>query len=265
MRNILKQLNFSSKETDVYLAALKLGSSSFTELSKLAGIKRPTTYAILEKLKERGLVSLSKKKGKQIFAAEDPEKLLKLLEEEKEAFVKKEEELKSALPKLKALTKKDTAMPIVRYYEGKENVWNIPEDLARSEQEAWIIAPGKIYDFLGLNRFFKKVTQERKRLGAKANIITDHNPEVIKAWKTNESFRDYRFMPKEIEMNAVVYIYASKISIIFLRDPLTGLTIENEELFKIFKFMFDSLWKELEGKNLPEIRAIEEAQKIKLK
>ncbi len=253
MRQILKQLNFSDKEIDIYLAALKLGSSSFTELSKLAGIKRPTTYAVLEKLKERGLISLSSKKGKQVFVAEDPDKLVRLLEEEKELFVKKEEELKNALPKLKALTKKDTAVPIIRYYEGKENVWNIPEDLAKSEQEAWIIAPGKIYDFLGTNRFISKITQARKRLGSKANIITDHHAETVKAWKMNESFRDYRFVPKDIEMNAVVYLYANKISIIFLRDPLNGLIIENEELFKVFKFMFDSLWKELEGKNLPDV------------
>jgi len=70
------------------------------------------------------------------------------------------------LPKLKALAKKDTAMPIVRYYEGKESVWDIPEDLAK-------------YD---------------------------------------------------------------------------------KELFKVFKFMFDSLWRELEGKNLPDLEQIKEAR-----
>ena len=252
MRQILKRLNFSSKEIDVYLAALKLGSASFAKLAKFAGTKRSTTYEILEKLKEKGLVSFSRKKNKKFFIAEDPEKILRIIEKEKEEVLKKEEEMISALPKLKALTKKDTTVPLVKYYEGKENVWNIPEDLIRSEQDAWIITPGKIYEFFGMNRFIKNIVLKRKRLGTKANIITDHNPENIKAWKMNESFREYRFMPKEIEMNAVVYIYANKISIIFLKDPLSGITIENKELFLIFKFMFDSLWKELEGKNLPE-------------
>lgn len=252
MRRILKQLNFSDKETDVYLAALKLGKGSITELAKKADIKRPTAYVVLEKLKEMGLVSLSKKKGKQIFIAENPEKLLKAVEEEKERIIEKEEKIKEALPKFKALRKKDTTVPLVKYYEGKENVWNIPEDLVRSEQEAWIITPGKIYEFFGMNRFLKNVVQERKRLGTKANIITDHNPENVKAWKMNESFREYRFMPKEIEMNAVVYIYADKVALIFLKEPLSGVIIENKELFLVFKFMFDSLWKELEGKNLPK-------------
>jgi len=253
MRQILKQLNFSNKETDVYLAALKLGKGSITELAKRANIKRPTAYVVLEKLKEMGLISLSKKKGKQIFIAESPEKLLKTIEEEKEKIIEKEEKIKEALPKFKALTKKDTTVPLVRYYEGKEGVWNILEDLVESKQEGWIIATGKIYDILGLKQFTKRIIRRRKQLGTKLYIITDHHPENIKAYKLKGThFREYRFMPETINLNTKVYIYADKVALIFFKEPLSGVIIENKELFLVFKFMFDSLWKELEGKNLPK-------------
>ena len=252
MRQILKQLNFSNKETDVYLAALKLGSGSVSELAKRANIKRPTAYIVLEKLKEMGLISLSKKKNKQIFIAENPEKLLKTIKEEKEKILEREEEIKKALPKFKALRKKDTTVPLIRYYEGKEGIWNIVEDLVESRQENWIIATGKIYDALGLKQFIKRVTQRRKQLGAKLYIIADHHPENIKAYKLKEYFREYRFLPGVIDLNTSVYIYDNKVALIFFKEPLSGVIIENEELFLVFKFMFDSLWKELEGKNLPE-------------
>ncbi|MEA1936521.1 MAG: helix-turn-helix domain-containing protein, partial [Patescibacteria group bacterium] len=252
MRQILKQLNFSNKETDVYLAALKLGKGSITELAKKAKIKRPTAYVVLEKLKEMGLVSLSKQKNKQVFIAENPEKLLKAVEEEKEEIIKKEEKIKEALPKFKALRKKDTTVPLIRYYEGKEEIWNIFNDLIESKQDAWIIATGKIYDVLGLKRFMKNVVQRRRQLGTKAYIISDHHSENIKAYKLKEYFREYRFMPGTIDMNSTVYIYDDKVALIFFKEPLSGIIIENKELFLVFKFMFDSLWKELEGKNLPE-------------
>lgn len=252
MRQILKQLNFSDKETDVYLAALKLGKGSITELAKKANIKRPTTYVVLEKLKEMGLVSLSKKKGKQIFIAENPEKLLKTIEEEKEKIIEKEEKIKEALPKFKALRKKDTTVPLIKYYEGKEGVWNIVEDLVESKQENWIIATGKIYDVLGLKQFTKRITQRRKQLGNKLHIIADHHPENIKAYQAGEYFREYHFLPGTIDLNATVYVYDDKVALIFFKEPLSGIIIENKELFLVFKFMFDSLWKELEGKNLPE-------------
>ncbi len=253
MRRILKQLNFSDKEIDVYLAALKLGKGSISELAKKAGIKRPTTYVILEKLKELGLVSFSVQKKKKVFLVEKPEKLLKLIELEKEKTEEKEKELKKNLPKLKSLIKKETLIPIIRYYEGKEGIWNILDDLIESKKDSWIIAPGKIYDILGLKRFIKNVVQKRRPYGTKAYIISDHHPEIIKAWQEKDIlFREYRFMPKAIELDTIIYIYADKIALIFLKEPLSGIIIENKKLFQVFKFMFDSLWKELKGKNLPE-------------
>lgn len=253
MRQILKQLNFSSKEIDVYLSVLKLGSASVTELAKMAGIKRPTAYVVLEKFKEMGLISLSRKKGKKIFIAEDPEKLLKLLEEEKEALLNKEKELKDSLPKLKALTKKDTVVPIIRYYKGKEGAWNILNDLMNSQHDSRMITSGKAFDILGKKRIEKDVLQKRKQIGTKSYIISDHDPHQVDTYRKKELlFREFRFLPETIDLNSLVYIYEDKIALIFLRDSLTGIIIENKELFLVFKFMFDSLWKELEGKNLPE-------------
>ena len=252
MRQIFKQLGFSSKEIDVYLAALKLGNASFTELAKFAGIKRSTTYEILEKLKEKGLVSFSGKKGKKIFIAEDPEKILRLIEQEKDEVLKKEEDMKDVLPKLKALTKKDTTIPLIKYYEGKEGVWNIVEDLVGSKEENWIIASGKIYDILGLKQFTKRIVQKRRQSGVKLNIIADQHPGNVKGYQANEYFREYRFLPGTINLNSAVYIYENKVALIFFKEPLSGIIIENKELFLVFRFMFDSLWKELEGKNIPE-------------
>lgn len=253
MRQILKKLNFSSKEIDVYLAALKLGHASVAELAKRAETKRPITYVILEKFKELGLVSLSRKKGKQIFTAENPEKLLKLLEEEKETLLKKEKELKNSLPKLKALTKKDTTVPVIRYYKGKEGVWNILNDLMSSQYDSRMITSGKAFDLLGKKRIERDVLQKRKQIGTKSYIISDHDSHQIDTYRKKELlFREFRFLPETIDLNSLVYIYDDKVALIFLKNFLTGIIIENKELFLVFKFMFDSLWKELEGKNLPE-------------
>ena len=253
MRQILKQLNFSEKEIDVYLAILKLGSASVTELAKSAEIKRPTTYVILEKFKEMGLISFSIKKDKKIFIAEDPEKLLQLLKEEREALLNKEKKLKDSLPKLKALTKKDTVVPIVRYYKEKEGIWNILNNIMNSEHDSRMITSGKAFDVLGKKRIQRDVLQKRKQIGTKSYIISDHDPHQIDTYRKKELlFREFRFLPKTIDLNSLVYIYENKIALIFLKDPLNGIVIENKELSSVFKFMFDSLWKELEGKNLPK-------------
>lgn len=253
MRQLLKQLNFSEKEIDVYLAALKVASAPISDLAKISGIKRPTVYVILEKLKEKGLVSLSEKKGKQIFITENPEKLLKIIGQRKDELAEREEEIKKTLPKFKALVKKDTPIPLFKYYEGKEGIWNIVEDLMQSRSEVWLIAPGKIWDIFGLKRMLKNVVQRRRQIGQKAYVITDHHPQMIKLARTiEENIGEYRFMSHAIGLDSAIYIYRNRLALLFYKEPFSGLIIENEELFKIFKFMFDSLWKELEGKNLPE-------------
>ena len=253
MRQILKQLNFSNKEIDVYLAGLKLGKGSITELAKKSGIKRPTTYVILEKLKDLGLVSLSVQKKKKIFSIQNPEKLLKLLENEKEKIEEKQKELKNVLPKLKSLTKKDTLVPTIRYYEGKEGVWNILDDTLQPDQNCWMIVSGKIFNILGVKRLMKEIIQKRAIVGGKGYVISDLHPEEVKLYKENKTYlREHRFLPETINLDSLIFIYADKIALIFLKEPISGIIMENKALFQVFKFMFDSLWKELEGKNLSE-------------
>lgn len=252
MKQILKELNFSDKEADVYLASLKMGSAAVSELAKQAKIKRSTAYVILEKLKEKGLVSLSEKKGKQIFIAYDPEKLLKLVELKKEELAENEEEIKKALPQFEALGKKDSAVPLVRYYEGKENVWNILADMVESREICWIIVPGKFFDVYGKDRMTKKIIQRRRQIGNKAYTISDHHPEEVRLWRLEETdIREYRFLPELKDLDIAVFLYGNRTALVFLREPFNGLVVESKELFNVFKFMFDSLWRELEGKNLP--------------
>lgn len=98
----------------------------------------------------------------------------------------------------------------------------------------------------------------------------DRHPEMInlyKEWleKRNTELVEYRLLPETTDFNTMVYLYADKMAMIFLREQISGLVIESEELFKVFKFMFDSLWKELEGKNLPNAKMAEEAREIQLK
>lgn len=252
MRHILKKLNFSDKEIDIYLAALSLQTATVSKLAKKAGIKRPTAYVILEKLEEKGLVSLSEKKNKQVFLAQKPDKLLKLIEQQKEELAEKEEEVKKTLPDFKALAKEDSSIPLFRYYEGKESVWNIFDDLIASKQDASVIAAGEVYASLGIKRFNRNVVEKRLHFGTEARIIADQHPENLKGWLEKRTIiRNYRFLPKDIKLDTSVYLYAGKIALIFLKGGLSGIIIENEKLFMVFKFMFDSLWRELEGKNMP--------------
>ena len=57
LKNGLKELGFSEKESEVYLAMLELGPAAVQDIAKKAGVNRSTTYVMIESLKRRGLIS----------------------------------------------------------------------------------------------------------------------------------------------------------------------------------------------------------------
>ncbi|MBD3360848.1 hypothetical protein GF366_03535, partial [Candidatus Peregrinibacteria bacterium] len=54
---ILKNLGLSEKEAMVYFSTIKIGTAPVSKIAQAAKINRVTTYDILEKLKQKGLVS----------------------------------------------------------------------------------------------------------------------------------------------------------------------------------------------------------------
>jgi sugar-specific transcriptional regulator TrmB len=54
MKEKLEKLGFSSKEADVYISLLELGSAIVSDVAKKAGINRSTAYVLLESLAKKG-------------------------------------------------------------------------------------------------------------------------------------------------------------------------------------------------------------------
>lgn len=72
MISTLIKLGLSEKEAKVYLAALELAQDSAQNIAKKAGVNRPTTYVILEKLMKLGLANTLEENKKTLFVAESP-------------------------------------------------------------------------------------------------------------------------------------------------------------------------------------------------
>src|SRR5258708_1208986 len=107
----LQTIGLSQKQSVVYTALLQLRKASSYSVAQKSGLKKPTTYVILDELIERGLVSRVPRVKKQLFVARSPE----------EAFGVAEEKLslaKKKLPELLALTKGEKTKVHVAYFEG---------------------------------------------------------------------------------------------------------------------------------------------------
>lgn len=99
----LKSLGFTDKEARVYLTCLKSGPCTVMKLAENCGVKRPTTYVMLKSLMEKELVEIKKVGKKTFFTAAHPQALLRHVQREKEALIRKEKAVSELLPMLEPM------------------------------------------------------------------------------------------------------------------------------------------------------------------
>ncbi len=242
---IFKKLGLSDKEIAVYLALLEHGASSVRNLAALANLNRGTTYDILKKLQEIGLVSFFHKNTKQNFVAEEPERILKLLADREQEFKKAEEKIKQLIPQLKSLQEKGGDKPVTKFYEGLAGVKFILDDVLESLKNQ----PDKnyyVYSAAGVREdvyeAYPDFNKKRIKNNIKANTISispgggTYGMDERKWLKTE----------KKAESNMTyILIYADKCAFISRdshNNPV-GVIIENKMIYETQKILFLQMWK----------------------
>jgi len=122
MKDELKKLGFTDKETSVYLAMIDLGQAVVSDIAKRAGVKRPTAYVILGTLGNRGLVSFTERRGVKLFTPAPVERLIKNLEEEAKRYKKFADMARKLAPKLRSKKSKGGLKPNIQLFEGVEGI-----------------------------------------------------------------------------------------------------------------------------------------------
>jgi HTH-type transcriptional regulator, sugar sensing transcriptional regulator len=240
-----KKLGLSDKETAVYLALLEHGASSVRDLAGVTDLNRGTTYDILKKLQEFGLVSFFHKDTKQNFVAEDPDKILKLLAVREDELKKAEEKVRELIPELKSLQEKGGDKPVTKFYEGRAGIKFILDDILSSLKEIKLSeyyvysAAGVREDVYGAYPDFNK-----KRIKNNIKARTISLSEGGSTYGLDE--RKWLKVEKSSEGNMTyILIYADKCAFISRdsRDNPVGVIIENKMIYETQKTLFLQMWK----------------------
>ncbi len=237
----LIKLGLSDKEAKVYLAALELGYDTVLNISKKAGINRPTAYFILESLQKKGIVTTFEKDKKTYFVAESPDKLVSLLHQQKEDIDQKQKEFENILPEFKALYNLPTEKPTVRFFEGRQGLLSMREDFLKTTDKKI----ESMYCLDDLNKVFtpeenKEFAERRteKKIATYA-IYTAVKGEVIRPKRLGER----RFVPfDKYPVTSDLTIYNNKVAIASLKGKLSGVIIENKEIANTIRSLFYLAW-----------------------
>lgn len=247
INSLLKQLNFSEKESLVYLALLEVGSGKANDLAKKTDLNRTTVYDILETLMQRGLISKYKKGASTFFNALDPKHLLNYLERDKEEKIKEIEKQKSKvselLPQLISLQSLyGKTRPKVQFFEGEKGIREAYEDTLKSKEI--ILAYANVETMhKGLPNFFPEYYKRRTANKIFIRAIIPRNKLSVERSKVNqEEMRDTRFLPEtDMTFSPEINIYNNKILIASWKEKI-AIVIESKELADLQKLTFNLLW-----------------------
>src|SRR6056297_1213179 len=126
----LLSLGLNNKESEVYLAALKLGYCSVQEIAKKANMNRTTVYTHIKNLISRGLMSAVEKAGKVFYLVERPEKLKYIQEQQEKEVARRKNILQKIMPELESIYNVAKNRPSVRYFS-----YENPQELAQVRKE----------------------------------------------------------------------------------------------------------------------------------
>jgi len=237
--DVLEDLGLSEAEAKVYLALLETGQTLAGPIIKKTGLHRSTTYQILQRLIEKGLVSYIVKAGKRYFEAAEPERFLNILKT-------KEEKLLDILPALKKKKELSKLKQEVEVFSGYKGIRTVCDKILEELKDG-----GEYLDF-GVSGLFRDVMgpywdlwQKRKRkYNIKAKCI--FNEELIK--KNPKLLKDYfgeaRFHPKEYSSPTDTIIYKDTVVLfVWTAKPPIAIVIKNKENADGYRRQFQLMWK----------------------
>ncbi len=238
LEEALGRLGIAGKRARLYLAALELGESPVQKVAEKAGVTRTTAYDLLGRLVREGLVSRVDKDGRAHIAAEDPARLLSVLDDRRRTA----EEL---LPELRALHGASSPRPRIRFYEGRDGINTVLYDTlrCRSKQLDGILSMTDLFQVPGRAEMEQYVAA-RIAAGVHLRVVRSREKDVgADVWPSRRAdLRELRYAPEGSVFTMTTWTYDDKVSVIASRREHFGLIVESAEFAEMQKHLFAALW-----------------------
>lgn len=260
----LKQLDLSEAESKLYITLLQTGPISVRELASTTDIKRTTAYLYIDQLVEKGLVMKLVKGAQKQVAANPPESLQHLVEQqlsEAEAAQKQFDEVISLIT-AKMPKGKETEDVEVRYYNGIAGTAKVYEEALQSTYFRLYVNLNELKrllvpNTLGLDEnLFERALEKNRDLHI-YEILAD-DPGSVDYFNLDDTQQKgryyYKYMPAKVGLTAPgILLYDNKVAIISGKEAPHVYVLQNKVYYENSVKLFDFIWDVLPGPKKEEL------------
>lgn len=226
--NSLKNLieaGLEPKEAEIYLAVLHLGKATIADIARKSQVKRMTVYQYIDRLVHKNLLYKTAQGKRVFYVAENPEKILKILENRKKHFEK-------MLPDLKSIFAQSSHKPQVRFYEGIEGLRAIYDEMTKTSQIVYGAFSQDKYEQIFNQKDIEKFYENLKESGGMIKDLVENTPvgrRNVKELGIREGLRKAKLLPEGFTLAVDLLVAGNKVAMISLVN-LIGIVIENPEI-----------------------------------
>ncbi len=238
---IMKEFGLSEKETELYLKLLELGSTTSGILRSELGFYSKTIYELLNKLIGKGLVSFVIKSNTKYFEADNLEKFLDIIEEEKENLDLREKNFRKILPELNERKLLKNELQEATIYKEKNGMKTIFEDQLKQKEEILVFGGGG--NFKESLMFYSELWHKKRvKLKIRVRLL------LSEKFRGNKDLKNYKlikikFLPEEFDNPAPAVVYGNKVAITIWGKVPLAILIKGSEVSRSYKSYFNLLWK----------------------
>jgi len=240
---VLREIGFTEGEIKVYLALIEFGESTIGPISKKAKVTAAKTYPILEKLKQKGLVTYVIKSGTKYFQVLNPNRILSFLDEKEKDLKEQRKEIKELIPKLEFQKKQEQYATVYESFNGIKTLYNeILEYLVKKKENFIGFTLGEGYTKKEVNIFFKNYDRKRKVLGIKTKLIGPlEQKKFIDANYKKDNNIEVRYVKKKVPTGII--IWGDNVATLLWYDVPTAFMIHSKQNADVYRKFFNELWK----------------------
>jgi predicted DNA-binding transcriptional regulator len=241
---LFRHAGMGEKEAKLYRLLLVTGEIKASTLAKKSGIKRTNVYALLQVMKARGLVMEFEKGKIKYYRPEPPNKITEIIESQSKRLTVAQELSKDIIPMLTSQWKTSINRPVVRYFEGKDGIEKLFQDIygpKTGDNTVWGCVDLDITDIEFPKHVEKKLIPIRKRNKWLAKTIFADSPYMRELQKKdNEQLRESVLVDKKkYPLPAEIDVYEDKVTLLsFERGEFVAVMIENKHFAETIRSLF---------------------------
>lgn len=239
VHQILENAGLDDKESQVYLGLLEMGEMPVSRIAVKTGLKRSTTYTIVESLKLKGLVSVNTKRSILYVSPVSPLVFLDKLKSNLKMF-------EDIVPELVKMAYASPLKPRIRFFEGSEGLKQVLREFSHSKVQSMGFTdygdmPPELLAFIRT-----EVIPERRRNKNKAMLIVPDNEQNREVHSRDDEFyTQHKIVKFYSEKNPIELLLFGNSEVAFLsyaKDELFSVVLDSKAIYLTLKNIFTLIW-----------------------